>query len=390
MAAYNRNSLYNRNSQPYNRNSRRSNRSFAGELIMWIVILGVEAVFLYLIHRSFGRWYNYKDTMPVMLVAGAFLPLAIIVFRYLPKTAAARVFGLIASVPLAFLIGMITLNAFYGENAPLDRMIYGDPFPGVTVGETASVTLSQYQGGKQVGMTVELDPQAYGKPGVNMDFREVKKELPDPEDYLLYTYTGTDGKVQKVRYYDDKKYQYMFDEDLGKWRCRRSKQVSTYYESGLYTYHTLTFAQMFDSHINDHDYKLAEGYNDSGKAVWLEEHDPDLAGSSSSQWYDRFIPEGFEAEQVEDVRYVFVCEIASKAYKGYWYVPSTGQRLSDSYDVTYSFHAYDLVTGEDEVLEESTADIFDAREQIKTYLEKKTGRKIVDEDENADETEGEP
>ena len=48
------------------------------------------------------------------------------------------------------------------------------------------------------------------------------------------------------------------------------------------------------------------------------------------------------------------------------------------------------MTGEDEVLEESTADIFDAREQIKTYLEKKTGRKIVDEDENADETEGEP
>ena len=71
-------------------NSSKSKRSFPGELVFWVVLLGLDTVFMYLIHRSFGQWYNYQDTMPIMLPVGAFIPLAAVVLRYFPKNTAAR------------------------------------------------------------------------------------------------------------------------------------------------------------------------------------------------------------------------------------------------------------------------------------------------------------
>ena len=78
------------------------------------------------------------------------------------------------------------------------------------------------------------------------------------------------------------------------------------------------------------------------------------------------------------MRYVFLSEIASSTYKGYWYDPRTGQKLSDSYDVTYRITAYDLEEGETRVLTESTGDLFDADELIRAYLEEKTGERITE------------
>lgn len=372
-----------------NRNSQRGGRSFIGELIFWIVILGIDAVILYLIHIPFGQWYNYKDTMPVMFVAGAFVPLAIIVLRYFPKTRTARVVGLVICIPLAFGIGMAALHAFYGENAPLDRLIYGEPFPGVTVGEPESVTLCQYKDGKQVGMTLDLDPAFYRQDGIQMDFRKVKKETPDPQDYMLYTYTGTNGKVQKVRYYDEGKYEYRYDEELGKWRYKPPGGKPASYQTAFDAYHNGTFSLMFDDHMEDLDFKPAEDYNGTGKAVFLEKHHEDDT-TVLTQWYDRFIPEGFEAERVEDVRYIFTSEIATSVFTGYyWYIPSTGRITGKEYDITFRIRAFDLETGESRVLEESTPTLGDAPELIRTYLEEKTGQKIAEKEDSEDNEEKE-
>ena len=48
------------------------NRSFVGELIFWIVLLGADLALFYMTHRSFGRPWNYRDTMPIMLPPSGF------------------------------------------------------------------------------------------------------------------------------------------------------------------------------------------------------------------------------------------------------------------------------------------------------------------------------
>ena len=355
-------------------NSSGSGRTFLGELIFWIILLGLDAVFMYLIHRSFGQWYNYQDTMPIMLPVGAFIPLAAVVLRYFPKNTAAKVIGLIICVPVAIAIGTAALHAFYGENAPLDRLIYGDPFPGIDVGEVSSVSLSEYQDGEQIGEPVFLDVGAYGESGINMDYRSTKKETPDPEDYMLFTYTGKDGKTCELKVYDDGKYGYLSIDGQGKWRRKNTPNLRSTYLSDQDLYRGQSFKSAFTDHMEDKEFALSTGYTGAGKAVWMEEQREE--DGYSSPWWDRFIPDGFEAERVIDVKYVFTCEIASSTYQGYWYDARTGQKLSDSYSVTYKITAYDLEDGDTRVLTESTSDIFDADELIKAYLEEKTGQVI--------------
>ncbi len=84
---------------------------------------------------------------------------------------------------------------------------------------------------------------------------------------------------------------------------------------------------------------------------------------------ERFIPEAFAASRAEDVRYVVLCEVASKTYEGYWYVPETGEELGDSYDVEYKAAVYDLATGDTIVLVEMTVNgMFEIPDYINTYF----------------------
>ena len=363
-------------------NSSKSKRSFPGELVFWVVLLGLDTVFMYLIHRSFGQWYNYQDTMPIMLPVGAFIPLAAVVWRYFPKNTAARVIGLILCVPAAIAAGTAALHAFYGENAPLDRLIYGDPYPGIEMKEPFRTTLSEYQNGKQTGQTVLLDPGNDYRHNIDPDYRSFKEEIREPENYMQYLYTGADGKEAVLLAYEDGKYEYMEIKGEGKWRNKVDGNTRTEYAVSRDIYREVSFRRAFLDHMEDGKFVIDPGYTGAGKAVWLEEAWEE-EDSSRQSWYDRFIPAGFEAENVIDVRYVFLCGIASKTYKGYWYDTRTGQKLDDSYDVTYKITAYDLEEGEERVLTESTSDIFDADGLIRSYLEEKTGRVIVETEQGA-------
>ena len=366
-----------------NYNSSKDKRSFPGELVFWVILLSLDTLFMYLIHRSFGKWYNYQDTMPIMLPVGAFIPLAAVVLRYFPKKTAARVAGLIICVPASIAIGMAALYAFYGKNAPLDRIIYGDPFPGINMEEPCTRTLSEYQNGKQIGQTVLLaSGNNDSRHEYNPEYRNFKEEIREPENYMKYVYTGADGREAVLLAYDDGKYEYMEIEGEGKWRSKVDGNTGTEYTVSRDIYRETGFRGAFLDHMEDRKFVIDPGYTGAGKAVWLEE-EWEEEGFSHQPWYDRFIPEGFEAENVIDVRYVFMCGVASKTYKGYWYDTRTGQKLDDSYDVTYKITAYDLEEGEERVLTESTSDIFDAHGLIRSYLEEKTGRVIVETEQGA-------
>ena len=106
-------------------------------------------------------------------------------------------------------------------------------------------------------------------------------------------------------------------------------------------------------------------YNGAEKAIFI-----DISEEAVSDWVERFIPEAFVAKRAEDVRYVVLCDIASKTYEGYWYVPETGERLDDSYDVEYKATVYDLVTGDTTVLVEMTVNgMTEIPDYIDAYFE---------------------
>ena len=92
-------------------------RTFATELLFWVILLGVVGLGLYLIHREYGEPYSFfMDTMPAMFCVGALIPLLAAVFRYVPKRKGLRVAACLVSVVLAIAIGMGTLYACYSDD----------------------------------------------------------------------------------------------------------------------------------------------------------------------------------------------------------------------------------------------------------------------------------
>jgi len=92
------------------------------EVLLWVFMLGAEALALWQIDVSFGHGSAFfMDTMPFMLCAGALVPLLVIVFRYLPHGKALRAVASLVSIVLAIGIGMGVLFAFYDHH---DIMAY--------------------------------------------------------------------------------------------------------------------------------------------------------------------------------------------------------------------------------------------------------------------------
>ena len=126
-------------------------------------------------------------------------------------------------------------------------------------------------------------------------------------------------------------------------------------------YRNQTFYTSFVEDAVNGRLALPDTYNGAGKAVWI-----DLSGESIEGWWDRFIPDEFTAARPEDVRYVLVAGLMSKSYEGYWYNPATGEKVSDAYRTEFSVVAYDLVTGEEETIEEGVT-MFHA-DKIREYF----------------------
>lgn len=93
-------------------------RSFVGEAVFWLALLGADALAMYLIHREFGEQATgfFMDTMPTMFCVGALVPLLAVVFRYLPRRKGVRIAACAASVVLAIAIGIGALYACYSHD----------------------------------------------------------------------------------------------------------------------------------------------------------------------------------------------------------------------------------------------------------------------------------
>ncbi len=159
-------------------------------------------------------------------------------------------------------------------------------------------------------------------------------------------------------------YNYIEEPGIGVWREKRPQKQWTQYAISYKKYSEESFAQAFLDNAADKSFILLTEYNGAGKAIFV-----DISEETVNDWVERFIPEPFVASRAEDVRYVVLCEVASKVYEGYWYVPETGERLDDSYDIQYRATVYDLVAGEMTVLVEQTMNgIFEITDYIDNYF----------------------
>lgn len=244
-----------------------------------------------------------------------------------------------------------------------------------TYADLQSITVQEIENGQPVSREVSLHNelqyyQSHSPDDVyfpTKDYRQITKEsqMPTSDRSLAYRFTDNTGNTRLLNIYSDKNYNYIEEPGIGVWREKRSKAQWAQYDLSYKTYEDNSWAQAFLDTAIDKSFSLLPEYNGAEKAIFI-----DISEEAVSDWVERFIPEAFVAKRAEDVRYVVLCDIASKTYEGYWYVPETGERLDDSYDVEYKATVYDLVTGDTTVLVEMTVNgIFEIPDYIDAYFE---------------------
>ncbi len=237
-----------------------------------------------------------------------------------------------------------------------------------------SITVQEIENGQPVSREVSLHDELQYRQANYQDtfyfttkgYRKITKEsqMPEKEKSIAYRFTDTDGNTRLFYVYSDKQYDYIEEPGIGIWRGKRPQRQRALYDSSYDAYERESWAQSFLDNAKDKSFTLLPEYKGTGKAIFV-----DISEGTVDDWVERFIPEAYVAKRAEDVRYIVLCELASKIYEGYWYVPETGEKLGDSYDLEYKARVYDLVTGESTVLVEKTINgIFEIPDYIEAYF----------------------
>ena len=243
-----------------------------------------------------------------------------------------------------------------------------------TYEDLQSITAQEIENGQPVSREVtlydELHPRLYTSPDyIRFDtdgFRQITNEsqITSADKCIAYRFIEKSGNSRLLNIYSDEKYNYIEEPGIGVWREKRPQNQWTLYELSYDVYEDNSWAQAFLNTAKDKIFTLLPEYNGAEKAIFV-----DISEETVNDWVERFIPEAFAASRAEDVRYVVLCEVASKTYEGYWYVPETGEELGDSYEVEYKATVYDLATGDTIVLVEMTVNgMFEIPDYINTYF----------------------
>ncbi len=250
------------------------------------------------------------------------------------------------------------------ESAPLS-------FPPFS--ELQKFTVQEYENSSPVSREIPLsDYHVTIREGLLKHYKEYKNEI-DPalkEKAFVYRLTLADGSVRKILIFSDEKYNYIEETGVSTWREKNPKNIASAYsyEKKFYLNYW-TYQNAFADGLESGSFSLLPEYNGAEKAIWVDLTMQEEKNHDAFWWTTRFIPDEYAASRAEDVRFIFVVGYASKVYKGYWYVPSTGQRLGNAYDETFTYNAYDLVTGESSILAKDVGWGFsDTQAMVAEYL----------------------
>ena len=251
-------------------------------------------------------------------------------------------------------------------------------------GDLNEITIQEYNGDTPVSReitvydSVSLKEFPETRQWLNTyGIREIKRKKDQPKrtkSYLM-RFKKKDGTTSSVFIYGDDEHYYL-EQDGNFWQ---GKDLFWSFEN---LYADLSYTSAFGSEVEDRSFTLLPEYNGAGKAMWMGLTDIDPTNICDTMYrnhafeehYNWCIDPEYVAERAEDVRYIFVCDYNHMTYDGYWYNVETGEKVSDSYDTSYDVTAYDLLTGESEMI---ARDLFmpqDASDAVHAYMERHSAK----------------
>ncbi len=335
-------------------------RKVLHELLFWILLLGADAIVLYLIHRSFGQPWNYKDTMPVVLPVGAFVPLLAAVLRYFPKKRIFQILGIAVSLALSIMIAQVTLNGFYGDSPFIIEAIYGK---GISVDDLdgfKDVLGTIYEDGTPTCGEISLMETIGKLPFKFPEYRGVRRNVQKAENYVQLRIICRDGTERTLHFFDAGRKHYVEEPGVGVWSSidYGYSEYEVYKQDIIRQEYNDAFMKPI---IAGEPPTLSPYYNGEEKAVWVDWSKEDL----EEKWADSFemqpswtyhfedhMPEAYVSERACDVRWVFLKKLKSSEYLGFWYDVKTGKSLRNAYKNTFHVVVYDLVMKTGEELDE--------------------------------------
>ena len=240
--------------------------------------------------------------------------------------------------------------------------------------DTMLITMQEYEEDTPIGIEIIVESSfseslqgSYFYDSAHSDWKQIKnlKKLPQREKSYLFRFTDKDGSITEAFLFEDDKYDYLNIIGEGVWRERKNGHNNRTLWQGE-KYQNIQYAQYFVEPLLENELSLADCYNGSEKAIFVD------IGNPSDWWDGRYIPDEWRAERANDVRYVFVSGILDQTYTGYFYNEKTGERLDSAYDYTYYFDVYDLVSDSKESL--YTGKAIDCEKMIWEYLSRLNSR----------------
>ncbi len=226
--------------------------------------------------------------------------------------------------------------------------------------DIATATIREYCNGTPVSREITLSKDSIGLLNYFIKLRDygkykqyrktIKKsvsDVPTVEKSFRIRLELVSGEVRTFYIYATGNKEYIEEPHIGIYKYLytiNSLYRSLTRESSLGG-HAYLYISLSDAFFGE-NYSILQEYNGAAKAIFMEfKSGGDDTNDNPLSWPSRYIPEARVAERAEDVRYI-VAYYDKATYSGYWYVPSTGKRLGNSYDHTYDLIIHDLIKKE--------------------------------------------
>ncbi len=170
------------------------------------------------------------------------------------------------------------------------------------------------------------------------------------------------------------KWNYIEESGAGLWRRKIDKDSVSDFQNLQNASMSQEFCDYFLQPLLDGNPPILHpDYQGGEKLVWIDTgsgswNRTGINKSTGSPW-DQTTPDGYKPERAAEVRYIFNLEQISHTKTGEVKEWGTGKKVADHYTDSYRFTVYDLVTGESEVLAQSSNQHLNESELKKMIME---------------------
>lgn len=221
-------------------NKKTTERKLLKEIVFWIVLLGIDVLFIRWLHGSVKDYgaSSYIEVMPIMLPLAVIIPVLAAALRYIPKSnKRLRKIFIPVAIVLGIALGELFAFGFYGNPPFFADLIYGKTMKSVSAANLQRIDVSVHSQGEESDRmlsfdhwnTVYFDHWSSDKSSliIGREFQNTHGEMPESDEYLILHFVYLDGTERTIRVFDQDGWEYIEEPNIGIWRKKLNDHTAS-------------------------------------------------------------------------------------------------------------------------------------------------------------------